>query len=281
LRQFRESLGIPQTEFARRAGVNWRAYSNYELGRAKVTYALASVLGMTFDLNLLWLAEGVGRMTGFVALPEAITSRIEEKASFWWVYNDILKPHVESYSQVVKDVEGLNADLLSLARGETPLPPGHSKGKLRGFFILQKEWLPAQRLRAAHLRALGEKLSQSADDIDFAVKESEQFHRTHRENPSAPPGDVKGGRKKVLTDAASGFSVADVKAQLPSLLERLRKATAETGKKSELAEFLARVTGANVPLASVSRWLAGEREPGGEITLLLLRWVEQQERKPT
>lgn len=67
--------------------------------------------------------------------------------------------------------------------------------------------------------------------------------------------------------------------QLPSLLERLRKATAETGKKSELADFLKRVTKANVPLASVSRWLSGEREPGGEMTLLLLRWVELQERQ--
>jgi transcriptional regulator with XRE-family HTH domain len=82
-----------------------------------------------------------------------------------------------------------------------------------------------------------------------------------------------------LTDSEMSSSVAEVKTQLPSLLERLKRATAETGKKSELAEFLARVTGANVPLASVSRWLSGEREPGGEVALLLLKWVELQEGK--
>jgi hypothetical protein len=32
-------------------------------------------------------------------------------------------------------------------------------------------------------------------------------------------------------------------------------------------------------LASVSRWLSGEREPGGEIALLMLKWVELQERQ--
>lgn len=76
-----------------------------------------------------------------------------------------------------------------------------------------------------------------------------------------------------LTDTETLPSVADVKPKLPSLLERLKKATAETGKKSELAEFL------KAPLASVSRWLSGEREPGGEVALQMLHWVEQQERK--
>jgi hypothetical protein len=65
----------------------------------------------------------------------------------------------------------------------------------------------------------------------------------------------------------------DVKAQLPELLERLKKATAQPGKKTALAKFL------KAPLASVSRWLSGEREPGGEVTLKLLRWCEFQERQ--
>jgi len=80
--------------------------------------------------------------------------------------------------------------------------------------------------------------------------------------------------KMMLTKAATSSKlVADVKSQLPRLLARLKTATKETGKMSALANFL------EVPLASVSRWLSGKREPGGEITLKLLQWVEQQERQ--
>jgi transcriptional regulator with XRE-family HTH domain len=80
-------------------------------------------------------------------------------------------------------------------------------------------------------------------------------------------------QKKDLTEAETCLKHDDVKAQLPSLLERLKKATQESGQKSALAKFL------GVPLASVSRWLSGEREPGGEIALRLLHWVEKQERQ--
>jgi hypothetical protein len=76
-----------------------------------------------------------------------------------------------------------------------------------------------------------------------------------------------------LTDSESLVKKSHVKPQLPNLLARLKAATKETGKMSALANFL------DVPLASVSRWLSGNREPGGEVTLKLLRWVEQQERQ--
>jgi transcriptional regulator with XRE-family HTH domain len=92
-------------------------------------------------------------------------------------------------------------------------------------------------------------------------------------------GVVSNPQIKELTDAETSLRIPQVKAQLPNLLERLKKATAETGKKSALAKFLSSALKTNVPLASVSRWLSGEREPGGEVTLQLLKWVELQERQ--
>jgi DNA-binding transcriptional regulator YiaG len=77
---------------------------------------------------------------------------------------------------------------------------------------------------------------------------------------------------KLLTDTESAEKLPPVKSQLKNLLADLNRLTEEQGKKTELAEFL------GAPLASVSRWLSGEREPGGETTLKMLRWVEQQER---
>jgi len=82
-----------------------------------------------------------------------------------------------------------------------------------------------------------------------------------------------GGQRKLLPNVSVSAKSSFVKSQMANLLARLQSATKERGKKSELAAYL------KVPLASVSQWLSAEREPGGETTLKLLHWVEQQERK--
>ena len=73
-----------------------------------------------------------------------------------------------------------------------------------------------------------------------------------------------------LTKSETSIRNVDVKAQLPELLGRLKEATSASGKKTELAVFL------KAPLASVSRWLSGEREPGGEIALKMDAWATEQ-----
>jgi hypothetical protein len=84
-------------------------------------------------------------------------------------------------------------------------------------------------------------------------------------------------RTNVLTVTETESKTENVKPILPGLIARLRKATEEPGKKSELAKFL------DAPLASVSRWLSidpkVQREPGGEVALKMLHWVERQECK--
>ena len=80
--------------------------------------------------------------------------------------------------------------------------------------------------------------------------------------------------RKLLTEPSIPAILPPVKSQLDNLLAGLNRLTNETGKKTELADYL------GAPLASVSRWLSGEREPGGETTLQMLRWVQEQERQP-
>jgi hypothetical protein len=77
-----------------------------------------------------------------------------------------------------------------------------------------------------------------------------------------------------LTCVAASGKLTPVKSQLKSLLAELNRLTREPGMKTKLADFL------GAPLTSVSRWLSGEREPGGETTLQMLRWVQEQERQP-
>jgi len=76
-----------------------------------------------------------------------------------------------------------------------------------------------------------------------------------------------------LTNVSESVNELGVKPKLPTLLDRLKKATSQRGKKSELAKFL------DVSLVQVSQWLSGDREPGGETTLRMLHWVGQQERQ--
>ena len=81
------------------------------------------------------------------------------------------------------------------------------------------------------------------------------------------------GKRQLLTDVAETGNVPPVKSTMANLLDRLNKATSQRGMKSKLAKVM------GVSLSNVSQWLSGEREPGGETTLRLLQWVEQQENK--
>ena len=83
----------------------------------------------------------------------------------------------------------------------------------------------------------------------------------------------KAGTKNSIDEYYHNDKIYRVKHSLPNLLDRLRKSTRQHGRKAALAKFL----GANS--VSVSQWLSGNREPGGQTTLQMLNWVEQQERQ--
>ena len=155
--------------------------------------------------------------------------------------------------------------------------------------LLDAETLPKGKAADSHLVQLQEWLSESfrglphegkAKLMALMVRTLSRFDLDWELGRREHPGQLITTPKKTeLTDAATYGKLSAVKAQLPSLLDRLNRATSESGKMSELADYLGKVTGKSVPLASVSRWLSGKREPGGEITLMLLHWVERQERQ--
>lgn len=123
---------------------------------------------------------------------------------------------------------------------------------------LPPSWIPAQRfyLDLLRFKAHNEELkirgfSEWIDQLEASGQEK---------------------RTSLLTEAETRSNVAGVKSPLKSLVADVNRLASKPGKKSELAKFL------KAPPASVSRWLSGEREPGGETTLKLLEWVEQQKR---
>jgi hypothetical protein len=60
---------------------------------------------------------------------------------------------------------------------------------------------------------------------------------------------------------------------LKALLARVRRASAARGKKQELANFI------DVPRQRVTNWLSEVSAPNGEVTLLMLEWVQAEEAK--
>ena len=82
-----------------------------------------------------------------------------------------------------------------------------------------------------------------------------------------------GDENQELTIAAESLTTDGVKPVMPSLIQRLKRATKERGQKSALAKWL------GVHRQCVADWLSGKQSPGGEYTLQLLKWVELQERQ--
>ncbi|HXC35968.1 MAG TPA: hypothetical protein VNV43_08845 [Candidatus Acidoferrales bacterium] len=80
--------------------------------------------------------------------------------------------------------------------------------------------------------------------------------------------------KKVLTaNSLKGKTHAGMKTEIQKLIERVKRKASKPGAKTALAKDL------RVAPARISEWLSGEKEPGGEYTLQLLQWVEQEERQ--
>jgi transcriptional regulator with XRE-family HTH domain len=108
----------------------------------------------------------------------------------------------------------------------------------------------------------------------FGSKESEPTKTVYfSATGEAVVGPIANDPKKPVDNVTESRNIEPVKERLPELLERLKRATQERGKKTDLAKFL------SVPLPRISSWLAGEFAPGGEITLQMLQWVEHQERQ--
>ena len=245
LRAFRETLQIPRTKFALTIGIGSERLAAYESGRAALPYAVFLAASENYGLSPGWLASGDGSpknpatielLKGVPSLPRQLFSE---------VFDSSIKPII---SKATQEADQAWMDILTRLKDTT-----------RSLKLLDPQNPEHRRLvhqNYAKVKETVEKLK-----ADLALR---QEARTKTANILI---------EKELTDTETSGTVTAVKPQLPDLLERLKKATAEAGQKTALAKFL------DVPLASVSRWLSGEREPGGEVTLKMLQWVQRQERK--
>jgi transcriptional regulator with XRE-family HTH domain len=247
----RERLNQSERNLAMLLGVSRDQLAGVEYARTPLNSGIAFSLAKYTGCNLNWLAEGTGPERGPLPSPDLI-GQISPRSIFSTAWKAHLKkaltPGTKHFGQ---NWEG-SQDSLEIG-GLSALD--YSKEEIEGYF----NKLPPE----LHWNFFA--------DITKACRDFEQMNRTKIVELNAHGGKTQ---NKNLTHAETPAKLPGiVKPQLPSLLERLKQATKETGKMSALADYL------KVPLASVSRWLSGKREPGGEITLQMLKWVEAQERQ--
>jgi transcriptional regulator with XRE-family HTH domain len=276
LRKFRRATGLSQAEFSDFVGLDARVYASYEYARSRLNYTAAwRILSAFRVLNPRWLAEGKGIPFEVFFAPYATSDEmgLGPRALFSMAYERFLKKQLA------------NLQSLWMFPEHQPLPYFPINPSMRGrvaakdvLTYILVDWLAAQP--DSQLSDFVNSLLQAGAAL---LKKYPAERGTERKKRFTELFQIEAKRRmvlpafadenRVLTGVAESGKLSPVKSQMKNLLADLNRLTSEPGKKTELADFL------GAPLTSVSRWLSGEREPGGETTLRLLHWVEQQERQ--
>ncbi len=274
LREFRLKTGFSQAQFAAFVGLRYVAYAGFEYARTQLNYhAARKILSIFWQLNPIWLADGIGEMleSRDFEFPSTEECGAGQRSLFSGVFRGALRSRfLKARVSKIRD-PGLPVRWFPF--NATPQGILYNKerfGELLSAWLADlpdskvAEFLDELFLRGAQIYA---HYPRNRDKRAVEQRKAEMYKLEFKHRF----GDL--AENAPLDKLSESVNLTDVKPLMPGFRERLKKALAERGRKTALAKLL------GVPLASVSQWLSGEREPGGEYTLKLLRWVEQQERK--
>ncbi len=276
MRVARELRGKTQQECSELTGIERSTLANYEAEVTPLGYDQAKRICYRLNINQWWFATGASPFAPYFDLSPNLEFSIKQNTLFSQAFDAVLKvPLLDQIETLVRQIgakayfsgkyDDVVLDNMSLVSDD----PGEAAA-----FYVQKalkmkfNWMPEQfRLQFAEalLKAEEEFRDRLGLHINKLVKD-----RQMRDAAVPPPSESE---KKGLLDISTLGNNEGVKPKLPELLKRLNEATRERGTKSALAKFM------GVPLPKISQWLSGTHEPGGETTLRLLQWVEQQERQ--
>lgn len=275
IRQIRECFGLTQEQLAQYLIVTRERVANFETGRTPLPLRLALEICEVFIISERWLATGEGLMRQHMDLShDPITKKVHENLDYIVAFESVLNSRYEAALRQCPN------GIRFTPSGERPIL---DRNLLDCFLHLWTAWLPCGESNARLIRSiidLGNEYCQNPRNLKGALPESDVFEILSEQG--LPIGDerflaayreAEKMCRNPLTDVAASGNMPPVKSLLKHLLIRLERVTVVPGSKTSLADSL------GVPLTSVSRWLSGEREPGGETTLRLLQWVEQQERQ--
>jgi transcriptional regulator with XRE-family HTH domain len=257
---------------ARGAGLDRSAIVRIELGRAPLKYKAALAILRFLDAHPVWVATGHGSAQPGVPMPLASDLGVDDNASFSEVFDAHFSKYFGFPSQSAKADSSEAAMQLSLSASIRHDLIGVLNERLKLWFRQVPDTSLMEFMQS--LVKCGDLLIVGFGRDDW----KEEFARRGRmdalDSTVTPPhggGGPKQAKNNLLTYVTVSDNVSPVKSIMANLLDRLNKATSQRGMKSKLAKVM------GVPLANVSQWLSGAREPGGGTTLKLLHWVEQHE----
>lgn len=247
-------------------GIDSSRLSSYEFGRVPLPFRIAAKFLSEFRVNPAWLALGEEPVHSSAFISDGFTAGIAEKATFSEVYETVLAPFFTAHQKALRDYTEGAMDAAGVEEFDETTTPiaGHIQPKDVALIVARIVLSMAAKTPFSHYEALYSAISAALSS--FAREHQgilESFAKLQK--PSALPP---------LTEDTQKSNSLPVHSPLANLIERVKRAASASGKKAELARLL------DVAPARVSEWLAGKKEPGGETTLRLLAWVEQQERQP-
>jgi hypothetical protein len=202
-------------------------------------------------LNQAWLADEKGLAHGCIVISNETKHLMAQCRLFSEAYDKYLKP--VTVRGVLESV--IEAQAPKLAKVGITLEIG---GRSYGAFS-------ADEFAAILAKNLKSKMESMPPEMRI------QF----RNHILQAAGSFDFGEKSGLTASSPKSKNSDVKSELEKLMARVKRQSERPGAKSALAKFL------DVAPARITEWLHIDpemrKEPGGNYTLQLLKWVEQQE----
>lgn len=291
LKAVREELRWSQKEFSESLGITRNQLASIECGRTPLRYEVAWAVWQRFNISLKWLESGEGFADDFLNdnLPLPNATGLTKRA--------LLSKVIEKISKN-KGENGAGSQSKDMARGgdwpETQaqlfnlvMSTLEGQEKFTG-----KEDIANRLFLESQLKKLIENwiarvpIGHAYDFTNELVAFAEKFIRGLRPDAHGD-ADSRGERimweriraatekrnfaEKALTETSlKSKSDGVMKSEIQRLIDRVKHKASKPGAKAALAKEL------GVDPARISEWLSGYKEPGGDYTLKLLRWVEQQ-----
>ncbi len=273
VRQVRYSNRLSQTAFSRALGISLDRLASFEYGRTPLTVDVADKISATFDVSLIWLAEGRGRMNPCIGLILLTRPETKPSALLSKTYSPELR---EGFSQ--RDAYttfSMSAILTGDARFRKDVSHLHLMESFHHHFDEVMQTMPhreKEELLVAMIRAL----AKYSTDWELGVEKKGDWDNVQRGFPVR-----QGGTSKDTLDTGDGGSiVAGMSSKEVPTWAQLKKTiaglTAAHGQKAALADEL------KVSRQVLGNWLSSDNQgaPNAELTLRLFKWSLDPKRKP-
>lgn len=254
LKEVREQFALSRVAIARSSGGDSSALIRVESRRVPLHYSVARWIwrGGMHLLNPVYLATGEGPRT--------------VKYGLWLPPPEEINVMPSSLFSTV--VARFFEDLRTLSEPDASqrLPLSWIREQQR-FFDRQRQEIDAQQ-----------RVLESHSEWLTSIREAARWMHQKR-SIAIQAAVVREREKKVLTDTSIPALTKPMRT-LVTLRDDLRRLTAKPGAKTQLAKDLTaqlKRKANPIPLATLSRYLSGDMEPGGEVTLALLNWVEKHD----